>query len=120
MDLIALAWWALVLVHAMPAAAAFSPRLRQRMYGVSEDANLGVILTHRGVLFIAVAAACVYAAFDAPSRPLAAIVASISVLGFLIIYAKAGSPKRLLLIAQIDLFAIAPLALVALDAWDPY
>lgn len=117
MDLIALAWLALVLVHIMPAAAAFSPRLRQRMYGVSEDANLGVILTHRGVLFICVDAACLYAAFDAPSRPLAAVVASISVLGFLIVYAKAGMPKSLRTIALIDLIAIAPLLIAAGDAW---
>lgn len=117
MDIIALAWWTLVLVHIMPAAAAFSPRLRQRMYGVTEDAALGVILSHRGVLFIAVAGACAYAAFDAASRPLAAIIASISVLGFLIVYAKAGAPKPLRTIALIDLIAIAPLALAAGAAW---
>jgi hypothetical protein len=117
MDLVALAWLALVLVHVMPAAAAFSPRLRQRMYGVAEDGNLAVILTHRGVLFLAVAAACAYAAFDPASRQLAAIVAGISVLGFLLIYVASGSPKRLRSIALIDLIAVAPLLWAVADAW---
>jgi hypothetical protein len=117
MDAVALAWLALVLVHVTPAAAAFSPRLRQRMYGVTEDATLAVILSHRGVLFLAVAAACAYAAFDPASRQLASIVAGISVLGFLAIYALSGQPKRLRSIALIDLIAVAPLAWAIADAW---
>ena len=117
MDAVALAWFALVLVHVMPAAAAFSPRLRQRMYGVAEDATLAVILSHRGVLFLAVAGACLYAAFEPASRQLAAIVAAISVLGFLLIYALSGMPKRLRSIALIDLIAVAPLAWASADAW---
>jgi hypothetical protein len=117
MGVVALAWLALALLHVMPAAAAFSPRLRQRMYGVTEDANLAVILTHRGVLFLAVAAGCTYAAFDPASRQLAAIVAGISVLGFLLIYAVSGMPKRLRSIALIDVIAVAPLAWAAGEAW---
>lgn len=117
MDAVALAWFALVLVHVMPAAAAFSPRLRQRMYGVTEDQTLGVILTHRGVLFLAVAAACAYAAFDPASRQLASIVAGVSVLGFLLVYITAGSPKRLRSIALIDLIAVPPLLWACADAW---
>jgi len=117
MDSVALAWLALVLVHVMPAAAAFSPRLRQRMYGVTEDSTLAAILSHRGVLFLAVAVACGYAAFDPASRQLAAIVAAISVPGFLAIYAASGMPKRLRSIALIDLIAVAPLAWAVADAW---
>lgn len=116
--LIALAWLALVLVHAPPAFAAFSPTIRRRMYGIEETPQLAVILAHRGVLFLAVAAVCLYAAFEAGARPAAAIVAAVSVIGFLTIYASAGAPKGPLRpIAIADLVAAGPLALVALDAW---
>lgn len=117
MDFVALTWLALVLVHIMPAAAAFSPRLRQRMYGVAEDGNLAVILAHRGVLFLAVAVACAYAAVNPAARQLASMVAGISVLGFLGIYAAAGMPRLPRSIALVDLVAVPPLAWAAVDAW---
>ncbi|MCX7359570.1 MAG: hypothetical protein NT015_15685 [Alphaproteobacteria bacterium] len=79
--LITLAWLALVLVHAPPALATFSPALRRRMYGVDADLQLNVILTHRGVLFLAVAIVCGYAAFAPEARQAASIVAVISVVG---------------------------------------
>jgi hypothetical protein len=112
------AWVVLVLVHTPPALAAFSPRLRQRLYGVSEDASLGVILTHRGVLFLAVAVACAYAALDADARRLATIIAAISMLGFFAAYAAAGLPKgQLRTIALMDLIATPALVFVISDAW---
>jgi hypothetical protein len=114
---VTLAWIVLLLIHVMPAAAAFSPRLRKRMYGVEENGVLGVILAHRGFLFLAVAAACAYAAFDTASRPLATIVTAISVLGFLALYVLAGSPKALRQIAVVDLIGVPPLVFVFYDAW---
>lgn len=115
--LITLAWLALVLVHTPPALATFSPQMRKRMYGVDDAGPLGVILVHRGVLFLAVVAACVFAAFDTKARLAAALVTSISVLGFLIAYALAGAPKRLRTIALVDAVAVIPLAVVIVDAW---
>ena len=116
--LITLAWLALVLVHTPPALATFSPALRRRMYGVDENGALGVVLPHRGVLFLAVAAACAYAAFAPDARRAASIVAAISVLGFLVIYAGAGFPKGPLRpIAVADAIALLPLAAAAADAW---
>jgi hypothetical protein len=112
------AWVVLILVHTPPALASFSPRLRQRLYGVAEDASLSVILTHRGVLFLAVATACAYALFDPQSRQLASIVAAISVLGFLLTYALAGLPKgQLRSIALMDLIAAPALVIAAANAW---
>jgi hypothetical protein len=116
--LVSLAWLALVLVHTPPALATFLPALRRRMYGVDEGGALGVILTHRGVLFLAVAAVCVYAAFEFDARRAASIMAAISVLGFLVIYAGAGFPKgSLRRVALADAVALLPLAAVAADAW---
>jgi hypothetical protein len=114
---VTLAWIVLLLIHAAPALAAFSPRLRKRMYGVEENGVLGIILAHRGFLFLAVAAACAYAAFDTPSRPLATIVTAISVLGFLALYGANGSPMALRQIALTDLIGVPPLALVSADAF---
>lgn len=116
--LITLAWLALVLVHTPPAIATFSPALRRRMYGVDEGGALGVILAHRGVLFLAVAAVCAYAAFFPDGRRAASIVAAISVIGFLLIYAAAKFPRGALRpIALADAIALAPLTAVCLEAW---
>lgn len=116
--MIALAWIVLALVHAPPALATFSPQLRQRMYGVSEDATLGVILTHRGILFLAVAVSCIYAVFENDGRRLASIVAGISMLGFLALYALAKLPKgRMRAIALMDALALPALAFALIDAW---
>ncbi len=116
--LITLAWLALVLVHTPPALATFSPALRRRMYGVEQGGALGVILTHRGVLFLAVATICAYAAFFPDGRRAASIVAAISVVGFLLTYAGAKFPKGpLRSIALADAVALAPLTAATLDAW---
>lgn len=118
MVLITLAWLALVLVHTPPALAAFSPSLRRRMYGVDENPQLSAILTHRGVLFLAVAVTCLYAAFEPEARRAASIVAAISVVGFLLIYVGARFPKGPLRpIAVVDLVALIPLAGATVDAW---
>ena len=115
--LVTLAWLALMLVHTPPALATFTAKLRQRMYGVEEGGPLGVILTHRGVLFLAVAAVCVLAAFVPGARIAAGLVVSISVLGFLATYLLGGSPRQLRTIALMDAIALAPLALVLIDVW---
>jgi hypothetical protein len=116
--LITLAWLTLVVVHAPPALAAFSPALRWRMYGIEENPQLGAILAHRGVLFLAVTAVCAYAAFVPEAGRAASLVAAISVVGFLVIYAGARFPKGPLRpIAVADAVALIPLAFAAADAW---
>lgn len=116
--LITLAWLALVLVHTPPALATFSPALRRRMYGVDADPQLNVILTHRGMLFLAVAVVCAYAGFVPAARQTASILAAISVVGFLLIYASARFPNGPLRpIALADAVALIPLAGVIADAW---
>lgn len=116
--MITIAWLALVLVHTPPALATFSPQLRKRMYGVDAGGALGVVLTHRGLLFLAVAVVCGYAAFVPDGRRAASIVVAVSVVGFLLIYAAARLPKGpLRLIAFTDAIALAPLAIVTVDAW---
>lgn len=116
--LVTFAWLALVLVHAAPAFATFSPQMRMRMYGVDDGGPLGLILSHRGVLFLAVASVCVLAAFNAEARLAAALVTSISVIGFLVGYVLGGAPKRLRTIAVVDAVALIPLAIILFDVWS--
>lgn len=114
---VALAWVALVLVHTPPALATFSADMRERMYGVESAGALDVILTHRGVLFLAVAAICALAAFVPATRPGAAVVVAISVVGFLAVYMLGGAPQALRTVALVDAIALAPLAIVLIDVW---
>ncbi|MEO1015862.1 MAG: hypothetical protein AAFX08_11810 [Pseudomonadota bacterium] len=116
--LVRICWFALALVHVAPAAVVFSPGLVERLYGASPDGETGVLLVHRGALFLTVVAAAVFAAFDPPSRRLASLVAAISMIGFLIIYARAGTPiGPLRTIAMTDAVALIPLAFVGWRAW---
>lgn len=114
---ITVAWLALALVHTPPALATFSPPMRKRMYGVDDSGPLGLILIHRGVLFLAVASVCVLAAFNTEARTAAVLVTSISVIGFLGAYVLRGAPKRLRTIALVDAVALIPLAIVSFDVW---
>lgn len=88
------------------------------MYGVDENPQLSAILTHRGVLFLAIAVVCAYAAFTPEARRAASLLAAISVIGFLLIYAGARFPQGPLRpIALADALALIPLAGAVMDAW---
>ena len=121
MELLVKACWILLAAaHAPPAAVALAPRLVSKLYGVSGAGDLGVLLTHRGVLFLAIVLVCVSAVFDVGGRRIAGVAAAISMVGFLILYARAGFPAGpLRRIALVDAAALAPLAVVLVDAWRP-
>jgi len=75
-------------------------------------------LVHRGALFLALVVVAMFAAFDPAARPVGSIVMAISVVGFLVVYARAGMPVGVLrTVALVDLAALAPLAFVAFHAW---
>jgi len=112
------AWTALALVHLSPAAVVAAPPLIQRLYGVTPSGDLGVILTHRGVMFLAIVVVCLWAIVDPPARRGLSLMVGISVVGFLILYVRAGAPKGpLRSIAIADALALAPLLYVAATAW---
>ena len=114
-----IAWLSLALLHLPPAAVGFLPRLAERLYGVAPDGDLGVLIAHRGLLFAGVAAAALVAAFHPPSRRLATSVVGLSVVGFLVTYARAGMPEALRGIALADLVALVLLTLVTVAAFRP-
>jgi hypothetical protein len=115
-----LAWGLLALAHLSPAAVAFAPSLVERLYGVSPTGDLGVLIAHRGALFLAIVAACVIAVFDPPPRRALGVVVAISIIGFLVLSLRAGAPSGLLrTIAIVDAAALLPLALVVVAALRP-
>lgn len=122
MDVITkLCWAALALIHVSPAAVVFAPGLVKRLYGVDGNGALGVLLVHRGALFLAVFAVCLFALFEPSARRAAALVVSISVISFLIIYLQAGLPSGpLRTVAFVDLAALAPLTWVVIMAVRPH
>lgn len=112
------AWALLALAHLSPSAVAAFPSLTQRLYGVEAAGDLGVLLAHRGALFLAIVFACICGVFDPAARRALSVVVATSVIGFLIIFALAGAPSGpLRQIAIVDAVALLPLAIVIISAW---
>ncbi len=112
------AWISLAIVHLMPAAVLVRPGLIETLYGVQAAGDLGVLLMHRGSLFLSIVVVCLYAAWASGARRAASLVVGISVVSFLVIYMGAGAPAGpLRVIAIADLVALAPLGLVGWQAW---
>lgn len=113
-----LAWFALAAIHAAPAAVLFAPSLARRLYGVSPTDDLGVLIVHRGALFLGIVMLAVWAALDPNVRRAAGAVVAISVVGFLAVYLRSGAPDGALRpIAIADAIALMPLAWTLWHAW---
>ena len=90
----------------------------RRLYGVEARGNLGVLLPHRGALFLAILIACLFGVFDPAARRALSVLVAISVIGFLIVYARAGLPRGALrIVGIVDGAALVPLAWVLWAAW---
>jgi hypothetical protein len=113
-------WLALAAIHASPAAVLFRPDLTETLYGASPTGSTGLLMIHRGALFLAVVVVSSFAAFAPEARRAASLLVAISVVGFLLVYAAAGAPAGpLRTIAVVDAVALLPLALVSWRAWRP-
>lgn len=111
-------WGLLALLHLAPATAVFSPSVVGKLYGADPAGDVGVLLIHRGALFLAVLLVALYAIISVDARRAASLVAIVSMLGFLIVYARAGMPAGpLKKIAVADLAGLLPLACVSWQAW---
>lgn len=112
------AWLILGLIHLPPAAVWVSPSLINPLYGIAPNGTVGLLMTHRGALFLALVVLAVFAAFDAQIRRAAAVMFTISIVGFLFVYGRAGFPSGALRsIAIVDGGALIPLAFVSLRAF---
>lgn len=114
-----IAWIVLALVHLMPALAFFRPATLTALYGIRADDPLFLLMHHRAALFLAVFVACLWAAWRPEARQLAGIVTAISMLGFLLLYWRAGSPTPLRTIATVDLIGLPFLAFALWGAFRP-
>jgi hypothetical protein len=85
---------------------------------VSLEGEAGILLIHRGALFLGLCIVAIFAAFVPDARKLASVLVTISVLSFLLLYAKAGFPDNgLRKIAIADLVALALLIWVLWRSW---
>lgn len=82
--IIKLAWLVLAVIHLTPSLVVFRPSLLAKLYNTPSDGLIGLLLTHRGGLFLAVVIACLISIFHIESRRLAAIVVGISMISFLV------------------------------------
>lgn len=113
-----LAWALLALIHLSPAAVFFLPHLTKKLYGIDANGDLGVLITHRGALFLAIFAACIAGAIDPAARKALSLVVAISVVSFLWLYARAGMPPGpLKTIALVDAIGLLPLLWVLEMSW---
>ena len=116
--LIVACWLVLAAVHASPAAVLLKPALIETLYGVSPTGSSGVLLIHRGALFLAVVVVALFAAFAPEARRAATLLVGISVIGFLVVYSVGGAPKGpLRTVAIVDALALMPLVIVSWEAW---
>jgi len=56
-----ISWAILALIHVSPALSALKPKLIERLYGIAPQGDMGVLMTHRGFLFLAMFATCIIA-----------------------------------------------------------
>ncbi|MBJ7415946.1 MAG: hypothetical protein JHC88_10925 [Niveispirillum sp.] len=112
------AWLLLALIHVMPATVLFAPDLSMRLYGVDPIGPAGILIIHRGALFLAITAASFWAIIDPSARRVCSMVVGISIIGFLGVYARASLPDGpARTIAMVDAVALLPLIFVSYRAW---
>ena len=114
-----IAWLLLGAIHALPAMAFFRPASLTQLYGIAPDNPLFLLMQHRAALFLAVFAACLWAAFIPEGRRLAVVIVALSMMSFLVLYWQAGAPAPLRKIAMVDLAGLPILALAAFLAFRP-
>jgi hypothetical protein len=111
-------WLILAAIHAPPAMVLFRPNLAETLYGIQAEGTVGLLVNHRGGLFLAVSALCLLATLRPDARRAASLAAGISLLSFLLLYAQAGFPPGPLRgIAGVDAAVLPLLAWAAFMAW---
>jgi len=117
---IKLSWLGVAAVNFMPSLVVFAPAMTQKLYGVDPTGDIGVLLVHRSIMFLTIVVLSIYAVFEPEARRVASIVAALSMVGFLLVYLRAGTPAGpLQSIALADLVGMVPLAVVVFFAWWP-
>ncbi len=108
----AAAWLVLAAVHLMPALALFLPKLLTRLYQLTPEPPLFLLMQHRAALFLVIFIICVWSVFDPAPRRLAVVAVALSMVSFLVLYWKNGAPGALRQIAVADLIGLPALLYV--------
>ncbi|MEO1230479.1 MAG: hypothetical protein AAFZ18_16385 [Myxococcota bacterium] len=113
-----IAWGLLALVHIPPLVVLLNPASIPHLYGASLDGPARVLLVHRGALFGAVVALCLFALWDPAVRRAASMAVGVSMVSFLTLYLQSGLPAGpLRRVAVVDAAAVLPLLWVTANAW---
>lgn len=114
--LVRLAWIVLAAIHLLPALGLVSASVRQQLYGPVPTGDLSLLLAHRGLIFAALLVSALVAAIFTPARLATAFAVTVSVTGFLVLYAVEGcSGGPLRRIAIVDAAALPALLIIWLD-----
>lgn len=105
-------WLILAAGHLLPVLPVVRPEMLMALYGIASEGDLGLLMRHRAVLFLAIVVVAVWAAFDPAVRGLAAMVLALSISGFLVIYVMGGMPMALRQIAIVDAVMVPVLAVI--------
>lgn len=99
--------------HVVPAAGALGPRALERLYGISPTSPTELLLLrHRAVLFGVVGCGMLWGAQEAAMQGPALVMATVCVLGFLLLWpARSTLPPQLLRVRRVDLGLAVLLAL---------
>lgn len=116
--IVKICWLALAALHLMPAGVLISQALVERLYSVDPSGDIGLLLRHRGALFLGVVIACAWAIWEPGTRRMVVVLVTSSMVSFLWLYFRAGCPTGALrTIAYADLVGLIPLFVVAYNAW---
>jgi hypothetical protein len=109
-----IAWSLVAAAHAVPALVAVSPSRASELYGTLSTPTLDVLLQHRAMVFVAVAAVSVRAAVNPDDSSLATWVAGPSMVGFVVAWLWGGRPPELSTVAAVDVGLLALLGATAI------
>jgi hypothetical protein len=107
------------IIHLLPLPGALGADHLRRLYGVAvDDANLGILLQHRAVLFGLLGGLLIAAAFRPDLRPAALVMGLGSTVSFLVIaWSAGGYNPQLARVVYADIAAVLLLVVAAAIEW---
>ena len=116
--IIKMGWLLLALIHATPALAFFRPAMLTKMYRITPDSGLFILMHHRSALFVVVVVTCLWAMFQPEVRQLATVVLGISMASFVALWWQSGAPPALRTIAVTDIVGLVILLFLGWQAFS--
>ncbi|MEM9233679.1 MAG: hypothetical protein AAGA69_05510 [Pseudomonadota bacterium] len=116
--IVKIAWALIGLLHLVPGFVFLRPEMLSSLYGVETTGNAGMIAVHRAAWFLSISAGCLWAILDPSVRRVISVFVGVSIVSFLIAYARAGLPAgEMRGVAIADTVALLPLGVILWSAW---